>query len=1251
MINDRNVPNCQASHESVKQSQGHSSQPEGALIASPTAVSVRLSFVKKGTVMAAWAVVLHEYFNQPEVSFLRFDGYQPRENRVSGDDEPEIVSLEVHPDWTVKNLQDHCVSNVQHRPADSALNNNPRVPVILVLNDPSFKEHSDCFEYLPWSYRDRVSLLLAVKETSHGLLVNIYSPAENIPILELPALLDSTCKVLNDVDGNPKKRISDIEVISNYDLDRLERWTIGGAPTPQTTIHGLISRYYLERPSDVAISSTSGNITYAELGMKSAVITQKLRNHGIRPGSLVGICLPKSTLSVTILIAILRAGAGYVPIPTSCPEERFAYILRKTRVQVLITDSDVRGGLKDQPLGKIEIIKPLSLTQGRTPLDWAQEVHTDPSQVAYVLFTSGSTGNPKGVVQEQGAVSGSLTALVEAFGLDSSTKFLQFASFSFDASICELFAPLVCGGRVCVPSEEERLEDLEGVMKTLEVTDASLTPVIVAQLNSDQLPALKHLYIGGEAPSQVILNNWSDKVRLSNIYGLTEAGAWDTVELDLRLNDNPKTIGKGIGTNCWIVDPDNINRLRPIGVEGELLLQSPYLARGYLDDPEKDNETFLSLPDPILDITGPSMSRCYRTGDLARFQPDGRLNFSSRRAGFVKIRGLRVELGEIEAAISGWPGNGKGAVILVDNETHNAPELVAFVQVERDADESLADMVHKHLQKSLPSYMIPTVFVPIESMPLTDSKKIDRQHLRSLFAQLTHEEKIAMRPGGSRANWSKIESHQWLAIELSNVIADLVQQRKPQENEDIRGWNFPLSAVGLNSVQMAYLSGTIRRHWGGNVSLEYLQQPGITVSQLEERLCATETIETDQSSQKCNKRDLLTDLASIDIRLPEGRNTQKAVFLTSITGFLGSQVLRALLEHPSVERIIGLVRAENESEARKKIQSHAKVGRWWQDEFNSKIEVWLGDLSQLQLGLTDEHWACLTGYRRIDGVIHNGASVNWLDDFASLKATNVYSTRDILSAWSAMPIPCPFTYVGGGYLPGPEETREQSVERLANASGYDQTKFLSRMMVQDYNHHLNHGEHGSPRPVVIQPGFLVGTRWEGIAHPDDFLWRLAYSILSIKAVSEDMQLAHLAVTGVDQMAALVANSVLKEQCALTVDCHDGVSLEQICAILSSRTGLAIDTFSHQDWLAALKKDVEAKGLDHPFLPVLEWFEADSWQLLGSQSPPTGISPVGRRDSIVALERSTDYLVDIQYLPAKGGSRGSGHNIEQFKRCK
>ena len=1056
----------------------------------------------------------------------------------------------------------------------------------------------------------------------------------------------------------PFKRISNIEVISNHDLLHLRGWANAPAPVqPLTTIHGLINRHYQERPSQIAITSSSKEITYEELGKQSAVVARRLQDHGIRPGGVVGFCVAKSVFSLVVLMAILRAGACYVPISTTCPEERVAIIIQKADVQLLVAESGVIERLSNQEgLQEHPMLTPSSLDKGEEPpSDWTYELDMDPAHVAYIMFTSGSTGSPKGVVQEHGAVSGGLQAVCQKFELDPSTRFLQFASFSFDASICEIFAPLVSGGCVCIPSEEERIEDLEKTMQILGVTDASLTPVVVASLCPVQLPALKNLYIGGEAPNAAIVNTWADKVQLCNVYGSTEAGVWDTVQLNLGRADNPRTIGRGIDVNCWIVDPKNAQRLQPIGVEGELLLQSPFLARGYLDDASESSKAFIAAPESISTLTEPYLSRCYRTGDMARFQPDGRIIFNGRHSGFVKIRGLRVELGEVETAMNSCLlGDGPSAVI-VDNE-YCTTELVAFVERSDEAAGSLADEIHPVLQRILPSYMIPSVFIPIQSMPLTDSKKIDRIRLRAYWEQLSLPELAALRPGGtSSQTWPLIDPRDWRAVELSNTVADLVDMKQPSGGQYLRGQDFPLSSIGLDSILITYLSAIIRRRWGESIRIEHLQQPGITICQVVKHWHRQESGEPEDWSHIHTPRDLLDDLDGMDVPIPMHSHATKAIFLTSVTGFLGSQILRALLEDPDVGRIIGLVRASNEAEARDKIRSCANLGKWWQDEYDARIEVWLGDLSQPRLGLDDQHWLDLTGRMRIDGIIHNGARVNWLDNFMMLKATNVDSTQNVLTAISTSQIPCPLTYVGGGYLPSPTDTQEQIADKLANACGYDQTKFLSRMMVEKYNRQLDqHHNPNFPRARIIQPGFIAGTRWEGVAHPDDFLWRFAYSILSLGSVSEDLRKTHLPVAGVEQIAALVASSILRTQGKETVDCHDGISVAALCEILSACTGRAINTVCHEDWLIALRIEVENDGLDHPFLPVLDWFEANIWQFI--EAPPTksaGTPFLDGRDTSAALEKSTEYLVSLGLLPmGRDGcsrSKDTNHTVPCFKR--
>ncbi|KAJ5628001.1 acetyl-CoA synthetase-like protein [Penicillium lividum] len=205
------------------------------------------------------------------------------------------------------------------------------------------------------------------------------------------------------------------------------------------------------------------------------------------------------------------------------------------------------------------------------------------------------------------------------------------------------------------------------------------------------------------------------------------------------------------------------------------------------------------------------------------------------------------------------------------------------------------------------------------------------------------------------------------------------------------------------------------------------------------------------------------------------------------------------------------------------------------------------------------------------------------------------------------------------------------------------------MMVEKYNRQLDQRPNTSvPRGRVVQPGYLVGTRWEGIAHPEDFLWRLAYSFLSLGTVSGDLRKLHIPVAGVEQMTSLLVESVLNPQGEEAVDCHDGVSIEILCRILSSHSGRLIRTVDHSEWMIALRADVENNALEHPFLPVLDWFEANMGQFTPPLEWPAAFN---QRDTIAALDKSTRYLVDIGFLPSEDGiCRPVGQrNIPRFQR--
>ncbi|RAH68142.1 uncharacterized protein BO66DRAFT_134727 [Aspergillus aculeatinus CBS 121060] len=434
---------------------------------------------------------------------------------------------------------------------------------------------------------------------------------------------------------------------------------------------------------------------------------------------------------------------------------------------------------------------------------------------------------------------------------------------------------------------------------------------------------------------------------------------------------------------------------------------------------------------------------------------------------------------------------------------------------------------------------------------------------------------------------------------------------------------------------MAQLTGLMRRDWGMDIRVERLQEPGLTIGRLEELFHSNAGAADNEMAV-----DILDELNHI---LPQinlaPHHTKKTIFVTSITGFLGSQVLRCILADPNVGHIIGLVRAKEISEAEQKIQYHAEIGGWWTGNLDPRVEIWLGDLSKKKLGLSAEKWKCLTGElseTRIDGIIHSGARVNWLDSYGSLRPTNVDSTVEVLSAVAMRSRPCALTYVSGGYLPAADESEKDIARKLEHASGYDQTKMLSRLLVEQYNDNVYRLEDPYlPTAQTIQPGYIVGTRTEGVAHTEDFLWRLASSILSLGAISEDLTDAHIPVAGVDQIARLVVENTTRRtpQSKRDVDCWDGLTLGELCAILQRETGITVKTMLHDEWMRALSSDVSSRS-DHPFIPVLQWFEDNQWQF-ASKVVDDSHEPVFEREEIVeAIVRSVSYLVEIGFLPCK-----------------
>lgn len=1090
-------------------------------------------------------------------------------------------------------------------------------------------------------------------------------------------ILESFEQLYRSFVAHPQTPIKNISSVTSFDIQEMSRFNQKDLSTTQKPecLHVLVNRRYFKNPEKVALASTTTTVTYFELGQRSAVVAHILKKREVRSGEAIGLCLEKSPLAIIALLGILRAGAVYVPMETSYPVDRITQIAKAADIRFIITDDNLYNKLQGL---ETDLILKSTIEGTKLPEKWSDEMYTDASQPAYIMFTSGSTGTPKGVIHAHGAVSQSMIECIEKLNIAHNTRFMQSASISFDASVLEIFAPLVVGGCLCIPSQEQSREDLVSAMQKMKVTDAWLASSLASQLRPGDVPDLRSLSVGGEPASAETIMTFEDHVRFNNIYGSTEGGVWDTVKSNITADENPKNIGRGIGhVSCWIVDPSNIHKLKPIGAVGELILQSPYLAIGYLKDPERTSRDFIDITslewaavvseaalakgrahwpstsdnqdccssNPRPEI---SSSRGFRTGDLAKFNTKGEIVFVGRQSGFVKVHGMRIDLREVEHAINSCLEQGRAVVVLSEAESSQV-EIVAFVQtIDRLKNDLLADELSIQLTDVLPQHMIPSVFIPIEDIPMTISKKVDRQRLQDQLRGLKQHEIQMYRKGGSLGGNDDITATRDRALEISNMIADMLMSKDEDYANSLRNKNFSLKAVGLNSMQLVILTNLMRRKYGKKIRMETLQRGNLTVCDLDD-LLNNGGLNTD----KKRSRDLIEDLHKLTSKLEYAHLHKKTIFVTSITGFLGSQILRSLLERHEVGHIIGLVRANSISEAKQKVQRQAELGKWWQSTFEDQIEIWLGDLGEPKLGLNEYQWDRLFGKERqrlIDGIIHNGAKVNWLSSYEDLEKVNVQSTFEIISGLANMETPSPLLYVSGGYLSIEHESTREIALKLSDAPGYDQTKFVSELLVNEYNKHLDRHIPNSPKALTIIPGYIVGTKREGIAHTEDFFWRLAFSIVRLQAVSRD--LGHLTVAGVDQVANLASDLILepKHHGSKVIKCFDGVKTSQFCELLSEKLESPIQRIEHTKWMELLRNDVENADFDHPFLPVLTWFEENIRQFFESKDDVITNHNFNKEKILKSLESSVDYLIDIGYF-SDGGRRAQLDNVPMFSRSK
>ena len=546
------------------------------------------------------------------------------------------------------------------------------------------------------------------------------------------------------------KKVKELSFLNPNDLSDILEWNSLAPQSVQACLQDMIADRRHAHPHAQAISAWDGSATYEELDTLTSRLATYLRGqYSILPGSLVPLCFEKSMWTVVAMLSVLKAGAVCVPLDPTHPSTRLQNI-------VLSLGDSWSGLVLTSKLHQSRLdgvdLKANTLAIERGLFDtFTKEAPTNshvlvkPCDPAFIIFTSGSTGNPKAIVLEHQGVCTSGTAHGKLLGLNSKSRVLQFAAYTFDISIGDIFATLMHGGCVCVPSDYERMNDLAGAMNAMQVNQASLTPTLVKYMDPEETPGLEVLTVAGECMPREVIEKWAHRVRLMNMYGPAECTIYCAGKRDIQRGDQPENIGKGVGCRLWVTDPDDVNSLAPIGAVGELLVQGPIVARGYLNDYKRTRESFVEDL-PWMTKVGwidEESRRGYRTGDLVRYNSDGTLSCLGRKDGQIKLRGQRVELGEVEYNLRKVLPSNIDVAVDVFKSADGTSCLASFISgrdsrgcVPHEQLEVLCSSAKSQLSSLLPPYMVPTMFYPLEYIPTTTSRKVNRKKLRQMATSM-----------------------------------------------------------------------------------------------------------------------------------------------------------------------------------------------------------------------------------------------------------------------------------------------------------------------------------------------------------------------------------------------------------------------------------------------------------------------------------------------------------------------------------
>lgn len=822
----------------------------------------------------------------------------------------------------------------------------------LDLRDTEFKWYAPS--------RQLETLQISFVVTSNQIEINYDYRPDKINESDIRQLNARLTAVLEDVYENMKKPVSKISQIPEFQKELLEKWNDTDCPYPEhETLYSLFEKQAHIHPEKPALYFSNEKMTYGEFEKKVICLSKILKETGVEPGKIVGVMMDRSFEMMIAIYAVIRCGAAYMPVAVDSPEERLTFMLSDSGSPVLLTQSHLLSGYT-YPAKRIDV-DTLNLsadTEYTCPL-------TKPELPAYVIYTSGSTGTPKGVLIAQHSIVDRIHWMNRKFGMNADDVVLQKTPYTFDVSVWELFWWAGYGSSLAIlaPEAHKDPEQIIAAVECYHVTKMHFVPSMLSAFlayagvlrDGSRLGSLKQVFASGEALMPNHVQKFYQLVscaELINLYGPTEC----TVDVSWfccphsELSSIP--IGKPVdNTKLYVLD-EHLQML-PIGAAGELCVAGNLVGIGYLNRPELTAERFVDNPF--------GSGKLYHTGDLVYWNEKGEIEYLGRMDFQVKLRGQRIELGEIERSMTSIEGL-QEAVAAVQNLGTESATLVAYYTGIR---EFAADELSTALEKRLPHYMIPQVYMRMEVFPKTTSGKTDRKKLPVIpLGQVRQAEGYVI---------PETELQKRICVAFSKALGI-------SQNEV--GLEFDFFRQGGTSLTALLLLTDLFEDYRIQLKDIYLHP---TPRKLAESI---EGLNTENSE----KEDYSSDYRYFNISSEEEPNPGipdgKDILLTGATGFLGVHILSALLEKYPCTCISCFVRSEE------------KLRKHWAYMFDNahfpedRIRIIKGDLTKEKLGMSDEDYSYCR--EQIAAVYHCAADVRHFGNWDTSYSINTIGTEHII---------------------------------------------------------------------------------------------------------------------------------------------------------------------------------------------------------------------------------------------------------------